>query len=275
MSNLLVARNVYTLYECLCASKGEAPYVLYDATYDTRCFKSLEKKLINEQLVVKFLSIAEISDYQFENIYLCAAMEQWHYSLLGLLNFDRLFLLEEGIGNYVGNNKPINAVIYVNHPEQFKDTDSFSSVLPIRPTDTAVQLKKMLELNEIEGMSAVIFTSPMDVDYGIDFVSEASRVISEHFPYQRVVMKLHPRDFNNYSGEFYPRCISGTIPAQFMLDMYKGLPKVFFGVSTALMDIPNEERCNVTLFKLKCVKDKKYNEQFETPIAKLFKIVEV
>lgn len=271
MSNLLVARNVYTLYECLCASKGEAPYILYDATYDTRCFKSLEKKLVDEQLVVKFLSIAEVSDYSFENVYFCASMEPWHYSLLGLLNFDRLYLLEEGISNYLENNKPINAVIYVNHPELFRDTSSFSNVLPLLPNPMATKLKNLLEPKEIEDMSGLVFTSPMYVDYK----EEVSRVIGDMFPYQRIAIKLHPRDFNSYSGTFYPRYISGTIPAQFMLDKYRGLPKVFFSVSTVLMDMPKEEIDNVTLVKLKCIKDINYIKQFDTPIAKLLKIVEV
>ena len=41
------------------------------------------------------------------------------------------------------------------------------------------------------------------------------------------------------------------------------------------MDIPKEEIDNVTLVKLKCIKDINYIKQFDTPIAKLLKIVEV
>jgi hypothetical protein len=205
--------------------------------------------------------------------------EDYILPLLEQTDYEHLYLLEDGFYDYTPRTFTVRyakttteATLLVNDVRNATNKGYFADVVEI-PQNADI-INTFCELvgfrgDILDGLDLLVFTSPLDADYGLGHVEIVKSYLSEHYASCRIGVKRHPRDDADYSdneGKYQVMDVDISVPGQ-LVDGRAECEKLYVYPSTILLT--SKDNTNTTVMRFvgdgASMFDDKYYELFEYP----------
>lgn len=235
------------------------------------------------RILDKFIAAGWLKGYieELPSEYDCMVMMSYQHDyikkFLARVKYKRLIFIEEGFSDYVKTDLSEgykDAELYLNNIELLNIKDAYKSVEQLNYSEDLLQnFFGLIGFNtNTIGIKAdvIFFTSPIDTDFGYEkYRSDVVKYLNEHYKGKTVLLKKHPRDFNNYSGDYNIVEIDRAIPGQFV-DFSYDCEKLYAHPSTVLLS--SRDFSKTTIFRFNEIQRKRYRDIYDFSVVKNCKI---